>query len=693
VRARRDGSLVAAAVLATLVACQKAPAAPAPLVTTETLTGAGAPTDGDPRQLLALLEYVAADYPGAVKDGQVLSDSEFAEQKSLLGDAAAMAAQLPPHPGIDAPAEVAAVEALVSAKASDADVAARCDQVRQDVVRVYGIQLLPTSPPSLSRAQQLFAQTCQGCHGPTGEGNGPDAARYNPPPANFHDPQRMGTLSPYRAFNAITYGTPGTAMAAWGNGAYSDDDRWSLAFYVMGLRYTDADAAHGQELYGQGQGSQSSGVSGVSGMPASLDHLADTTENDLAGAIQGDNSQTDAADVQSLMAYLRKVAPYNPPAQSYDVARSSLRDAVAAYDAGQTGRARSAAVSAYLDGFEPHEAALRVSDGDLVDRTERAFMDLRGAIDAGAPQAEVESREADVMALLDLDDEAGHHDLSATAAALAAAAIILREGLESALLIALLLGVVRKARPDDTAGASRGARWIHAGWLSALAAGGVTFWLSSHLLPQAGRGREIGEGAIGLFAAVVLFTGGHWLLARRDAKRRVSKLQLHARAAAQGGKVGLLGGLAFLTVYREMFEVVVFLRALVDDAGGKRWPVLVGIGGGLVVLGVLVMAFNRFGRRLKPGPLLTLSGLILCVLAIVFTGEGIRSLQEAGVVALAPLAQGPHLAALGIYPSWATLIPQVSLVVILLASVVFSFLASRNHQPPEATAPAAVSSK
>jgi len=52
----------------------------------------------DARRLTAILDYVAADYPGAVAGGRITSQDEYAEQISFLDDAASLAAGLPPRP-------------------------------------------------------------------------------------------------------------------------------------------------------------------------------------------------------------------------------------------------------------------------------------------------------------------------------------------------------------------------------------------------------------------------------------------------------------------------------------------------------------------------------------------------------------------------------------------------------------------
>src|SRR5688572_11151777 len=80
------------------------------------------PAREDLRRLSSILDYVAADYPIAVKDGAVVDEGEYAEQISFMKDADALARRLPPST-VDAVAGVAEAAALVAAKAYPAKVA------------------------------------------------------------------------------------------------------------------------------------------------------------------------------------------------------------------------------------------------------------------------------------------------------------------------------------------------------------------------------------------------------------------------------------------------------------------------------------------------------------------------------------------------------------------------------------------
>ena len=611
------------------------------------------PAHDDLRRLSSILDYVAADYPAAVKDGAVLDQGEYDEQVSFMKDAAALAAKLPPST-IDAAAEIGRTAALVDAKADPAKVAETARGLRRRLLDAHGVVIAPAAPPQRERAARLYADNCVPCHGTGGAGNGPQAKGLDPPPRSFVDAEVMKDLTPTRAFNALTDGIRGTAMPSWGT--LSPSDRWSLAFYVFGFGHDVEAARRGAESY--------AGL--VSPPPRDARALANLSDGELLAA---------GPDV---LAYLRAAAPFAAGGPSLAGARHDVDQAVAAYRSGDAATARQAVGAAYLDAFEPHEGALRARDEGLVRRTEEHFLALREAMTAGAPLASVEKQAVELQALLDRAEAELGGKGGASVAFVSALVVILREGVEAALLILLLLGLARRAAaPDDAAG---DARAVHAGWLLAGAVGVITWFASGPLVDAVGgAGRELIEGIIALLAAAVLLATGHFVLARLDAKSRVDAIKRRLADAGSGSRRrAALVGLAFIAVYREAFEVVLFLRAIALD--GSAPPLMIAAGavaGALLLVGVVALLM-RLGKRLKPGPLLATMGTLLCVLAVVLAGKGVRALQEAGAVSIRPL-DVPRIDWLGLFP---TLQGVAAQLLVLGAFFAIAFLALRARRVP-----------
>ena len=194
-------------------------------------------------------------------------------------------------------------------------------------------------------------------------------------------------------------------------------------------------------------------------------------------------------------------------------------------------------------------------------------------------------------------------------------------------------------------------------------------------MAHGGQKRETMEGLVELVTAALLLGGSHWLLAQASAKRWMGFLARHAKSVGAGA-IGL-GGLAFLSIYREAFEVVVFYRGLLLESPGRGRAVLAGALAGLAALAVVVVVFQKLGRRLKPRPLLLSCGALLCGLAVVMVGEGIRALQEAGLVGLHAL-ELPQLPSLGVFATAEGLGAQGLVLVALLASLAYTAWVGRT---------------
>lgn len=591
------------------------------------------PAGEDARRLCAILDYVAGDYGGAVSAGAISDAGEYAEQVGFLADAATLARRLPPST-FDAPAGVGALVDEVHAVAPPDRVAVDARALRLAIVEAYGVTVAPAAPPRIEEGRALYTEHCATCHGATG-GADTDAARtLQPPPRNFLDDTVMSQLTPTRAFNALTDGVAGTAMPAFPT--LSAADRWDLAFYVFGLRFTPEEAA-------------ASGPAPA--IDASVGHLADATEQELLAPV-------DPGARRPLAARLRLVAPYEGTTRSLEVARSGVGSGMGAWRQGDFDEARRRIGEAYLGGFEPHEAALRAADPELLVEIESAFLVLRDDTTSGGP-ADADAER--LLALLDRAEVTISGGTGAAGAFVGALLVVLREGIEAALLILLVLGLDRRRNGNARAVA------VHAGWVGALVAGAITWSLSDWLIAFAGASREWMEGVVALVAAVAMVTASHWMLARVDSRRRVDAVIGRFGAGPVG--VGTLALLSFGAVYREAFEVVLFLKAIALDSGDRPAPMLAGAAAAVVLLVGFVAVALRLGRRLKPAPLLTGAGVMLCVMAVVFVGKGLRALQEAGAVSIHSL-QGPRLDLLGVFPTRETLLAQVCLILVLVLTAV-----------------------
>ena len=151
---------------------------------------------------------------------------------------------------------------------------------------------------------------------------------------------------------------------------------------------------------------------------------------------------------------------------------------------------------------------------------------------------------------------------------------------------------------------------------------------------------------------------------------------------ATSGSALMVFGLAFAAIYREMFETVIFFRGLLVEVPDAHGAVALGAGVGLVLLGALVALFQKLGRKLKPRPLLLTCGVLLCGLAVLMVGNGVRSLQEVGLLPLTVWG-GFQLPALGVYATREGLLAQALVFFTLVGSALWS---ATRHAPHPAHA-------
>jgi high-affinity iron transporter len=608
------------------------------------------PTSAEAQVAWRLLDYVAVDYPGAVQKGRVISPSEYAEMAEFSGSIAAKIKALPPTP--QKPALLAQADALVGlvkAKADTAEVARAARKLAGDLLAAYPVPLAPPSVPDLARGGALYAAQCSSCHGATGHADGPAAQGLDPRPVAFADEGRASRRSAFGLYQVISQGLDGTAMPSFA--AMPEKDRWALAFYVGRFAYSDADAAKGQALWQADPALRT--------VIPNLQALSQMTPTDLAAKVG-------SGKARYLVAYLRR----HPEALTKDTAGSLalskrlLGESVAAYKAGDRRKATDQALAAYLDGFEPVEVVLSARDPGLLRRVEGAMGEFRGAISSGASAADVEAKALRALALVEAAETALAPAKASTGSIFAGAfTILLREGLEALLIVVAMLAFLRKAeRPDVLP-------YVHGGWVSALAAGGLTWVAATFFISISGASRELTEGFGSLLAAVVLVSVGIWMHGKSSADAWQKYIHEKLSQALSKQSAWFLFLLAFVVVYREVFETILFYSALWGQGG--QIALLAGFVSGVVVLALVAWALLAFSRRLPIAQFFSVSSALMAVLAVVLAGKGVAALQEAGMVDLHPLAGAPRIDILGLFPTWEGVLAQLVAVLVLAAGFWF----------------------
>ncbi|HEY8553863.1 MAG TPA: FTR1 family protein, partial [Burkholderiales bacterium] len=218
--------------------------------------------------------------------------------------------------------------------------------------------------------------------------------------------------------------------------------------------------------------------------------------------------------------------------------------------------------------------------------------------------------------------------------------------------------------------------WVHAGWAAALLLGAATWFAATHLIDISGADRELTEGITALVAAAMLLYVGIWLHSKAHSQAWQRYIGERLDAALAKRTLWAMAAVAFLAVYRELFEIVLFYQALAAQAGGAS-ALYAGMGAAAVLLAAIAWAIFRYGLRLPIGPFFTVTAALLAVLAVVFAGQGVAALQEAGAIDVdaVPFIRVP---ALGIYPTLQTLGAQA--LAAALVAIGFYAAGRRRHR-------------
>jgi high-affinity iron transporter len=194
--------------------------------------------------------------------------------------------------------------------------------------------------------------------------------------------------------------------------------------------------------------------------------------------------------------------------------------------------------------------------------------------------------------------------------------------------------------------------------------------------------REFIEGATLLVAVAVLFSVSYWLISKVEAAKWQQFIREKVNTALEHGGGRALAFVAFLAVYREGAETALFYQALFNEGPHVVLPISLGIIVGFAALGVIFTLFYRFGVRIPLRPFFSVTSVLLYYMAFVFTGKGIRELQEGDIISLSAIRGFPHVEWLGLYPSWEGVLAQLALLLLFAFALLKTFWPKRSVTLP-----------
>lgn len=600
------------------------------------------------RRLAAAAQLAADEYHLGVSGGKIIAQPEVDEAKLFLAEARRNALRLPNPVGGKAIDALDHLDAMVTRVAEPDSVALGVAALVDGLTRGLNIALdeIPSEAPSLARGREVYEANCAGCHGAAGRGDGPQGAGLTPRPANLADGAALLGSSPVDFYRRITVGAAGTAMVPFEH-VLLPADRWAVAVYGSVLRLP---APVGQ-------------------VPEALRSFPATARMSDAELLRALGPGATSASVAAVRTGQARQTGVAASASIFTEMRRQLDSAYALAHAGRAEDARAMAMDAYIT-FEQVERELRARDPVLTQRIEAAFSSLRTRAGAGATVAQLGEIRQELARGLEHAERALVDQLSPTNLFVQSFIILVREGLEAILVIGALMAFLVRT------GNGHRRRDIHLGVGAALGMSLLTAAALETVFALSRSHQEGLEGAVMLLAGATLFYVSYWLLSKLEVAKWNRFVRAKMENALTRGSALALASVAFLAVYREGFETVLFYKALAvsGGAGGAAWaPVAAGILVGGVVLAGVYLAIHRFGVRLPLKPLFGATSALLYYMAFVFAGKGIMELQGAGAIALTPVVWAPRIPIMGIYPSVESLAVQGLLVVLAVVALVWIF--------------------
>ena len=254
--------------------------------------------------------------------------------------------------------------------------------------------------------------------------------------------------------------------------------------------------------------------------------------------------------------------------------------------------------------------------------------------------------------------------------ALQSGAILLREGLEAMLIVTALAAALR-----------RGGSIVA---LSALYIGSFAAVLASVLAALVfeiyfdGSHNDFLEAVVMIVASGLMLYMSGWLFLRQDPRAWKKDIDHAAQKALDSGTQWSVGMIAFLAVFREGAETVLFLAALATSHGGWNSSLIAGLLVAFGALGGIYWAMQLLALRIPLRPLFMVTSAFLFIMGLRFIGGAIQELQEQTLIPVDVANVPDWMISLGLNPSWEAIGAQ--LVIAMISAVSIAFATRRNAQ-------------
>lgn len=367
--------------------------------------------------------------------------------------------------------------------------------------------------------------------------------------------------------------------------------------------------------------------------------------------------------------------------QIYDHIDSMIHTSVEQYASGDLEGSKKTVNDTYYGVYEKDglEKAIRSTIASKnANLTEYQFSKLKKAIREDQGEASVKSEAETLLTMIKSDvitlenkNVAGGRWASFFTSLL----LLLREGMEAILMLVAIIAYLQKSGNTKYMG------MVYNYAIGAVVASFITAYIFSELMDKfaAGANQELIEGITALVAVCVLLSVSIWMSGKSEAREWKKYIENMINHSITSKHARALGIAAFLAVYREGAEVILFYQALFNNSSGDTEMIWLGFGTGCILLLIIFAVIRKGLVRIPLRPFFIVTSLLMFIMAVAFAGGGVSELQEAGIIPQSVIAWEyfPNADWLGLYPTYETVGIQI---VILLSGLITHFVRKRRNK-------------
>ena len=281
-------------------------------------------------------------------------------------------------------------------------------------------------------------------------------------------------------------------------------------------------------------------------------------------------------------------------------------------------------------------------------------------VESESPVIMVKGKESDYQEKLSsLIAELSQIDTSASYNAFDAMLILLREGVEALLIVMALVTTLKAAKMR------KGLKWVYGGAFAGIVASLLIAYILQIAFPAvaSGTNREIIEGAVGIFAVIMMILIGIWLHSKSSVKKWNAFMESQMQTVTKTESFLSMFALSFLAVFREGAEMILFYVGILPRI--SSFDFVLGISLALSVLVVIAFVMNKASQFFLPHKVFFILTWMIYALAFKMTGVSIHALQLTNMIPNHLIAGIPSIDILGIYPSWEGLAGQILFILVV----------------------------